>query len=104
MGTALASITWHLLNRQLSTEVRTSLTRFRCTEGVVDDAMHFIFECTATSSIRQQAEFVMIFQDICTRQDLNSALNSQLLWPVTFNHHLPILAGAHGKHVAPVGQ
>ncbi|GFH30745.1 uncharacterized protein HaLaN_29659, partial [Haematococcus lacustris] len=78
----------HLLNRQLSTEVRTSLTRFRlgnsglgvekarfegvtfidrtctrCTEGVVDDAMHFIFECTATSSIRQQAEFALTFQN-----------------------------------------
>ncbi|KAJ9529989.1 hypothetical protein QJQ45_023228, partial [Haematococcus lacustris] len=74
----------HLLNRQLSTEVRTSLTRFRlggsglgvvkarlegvtfidrtctrCTEGVVDNAMHFIFECTATSSIREQLEFAM---------------------------------------------
>ncbi|GFH33609.1 hypothetical protein HaLaN_33007, partial [Haematococcus lacustris] len=73
---------------QLSTEVRTSLTRFRlgnsglgvekarfegvtsidrtctrCTEGVVGDAMHFIFECTATSCIRQQAEFAMTFQN-----------------------------------------
>ncbi|KAJ9507515.1 hypothetical protein QJQ45_006541 [Haematococcus lacustris] len=71
-----------------STEVRTSLTRFRlgnsglgvekarfegvtfidrtctrCTEGVVDDAMHFIFECTATSSIREQPEFAMTFQN-----------------------------------------
>ncbi|KAJ9527118.1 hypothetical protein QJQ45_025165 [Haematococcus lacustris] len=91
MGTALASITWHwshLLNRQLSTEVRTSLTRFRlgnsglgvekarfegvtfidrtctrCTEGVVDDAMHFIFECTATSSIKEQPEFAMTLQN-----------------------------------------
>ncbi|GFH30216.1 hypothetical protein HaLaN_29022 [Haematococcus lacustris] len=78
----------HLLNRQLSTEVRTSLTRFRlgnsglgvekarfegvtfidrtctrCTEGVVDDAMHFIFECTATSSIREQPEFAMTLQN-----------------------------------------
>ncbi|KAJ9512221.1 hypothetical protein QJQ45_012774 [Haematococcus lacustris] len=78
----------HLLNRQLSTEIRTSLTRFRlgnsglgvekarfegltlidrtctrCTEGVVDDAMHFIFECTATSSIREQPEFAMTLQN-----------------------------------------
>ncbi|KAJ9507667.1 hypothetical protein QJQ45_019158 [Haematococcus lacustris] len=78
----------HLLNRQLSTEVRTSLTRFRlgnsglgvekarfegvtfidrtctrCTEGVVDDAMHFIFECTATSSIREQPEFALTLQN-----------------------------------------
>ncbi|GFH32792.1 hypothetical protein HaLaN_32073 [Haematococcus lacustris] len=53
----------HLLNRQFSTEVRTSLTKFRCTEGVVDDAMHFIFGCTATSSIREQSEFAMTFQN-----------------------------------------
>ncbi|GFH11144.1 uncharacterized protein HaLaN_06590 [Haematococcus lacustris] len=78
----------HLLNRQLSTEVRTSLTRFRlgnsglgvetarlegvtfidrtctrCTEGVVDDAMHFILKCTAASSIREQPEFAMTFQN-----------------------------------------
>ncbi|KAJ9529887.1 hypothetical protein QJQ45_022308 [Haematococcus lacustris] len=78
----------HLPNRQLSTEVRTSLTRFRlgnsglgvekarfewvtfidrtctrCTEGIVDDAMHFIFVCTATSSIRQQPEFAMTLQN-----------------------------------------
>ncbi|KAJ9518330.1 hypothetical protein QJQ45_010193 [Haematococcus lacustris] len=78
----------HLLNRQLSTEVRTSLTRFRlgnsglgvekarfegvsiidrtctrCSEGVVDDAMHFIFECTATRSIREQPEFAMTLQN-----------------------------------------
>ncbi|GFH21893.1 hypothetical protein HaLaN_19274, partial [Haematococcus lacustris] len=44
-------------------EVRTSLTRFRCTEGVVDDAMQFIFECTATSSIREQPEFAMTLQN-----------------------------------------
>ncbi|KAJ9527382.1 hypothetical protein QJQ45_025657, partial [Haematococcus lacustris] len=78
----------HLLNRQLSTEVRTSLTRFRsgnnglgvekarfegvtfidrtctrCTERVVDDAIHFIFECTATRSIREQPEYAMTFQN-----------------------------------------
>ncbi|GFH17272.1 hypothetical protein HaLaN_13868 [Haematococcus lacustris] len=78
----------HLLNRQLSTEVRTSLTRFRlgnnglgvekarfegvtfidrtctrCTEQGVDDAMQFIFECTATSSIREQPEFAMTLQN-----------------------------------------
>ncbi|GFH31636.1 hypothetical protein HaLaN_30713 [Haematococcus lacustris] len=78
----------HMLNIQLSTEVRTSLTRFRlgnsglgvekarfegvtvidrtctrCTEGVVDDAMHFIFECTATSSIREQPEFALTLQN-----------------------------------------
>ncbi|KAJ9506110.1 hypothetical protein QJQ45_016598 [Haematococcus lacustris] len=35
----------------------------RCTERVVDDAMHFIFQCTATSSIREQAEFAMTFQN-----------------------------------------
>ncbi|KAJ9528422.1 hypothetical protein QJQ45_020299 [Haematococcus lacustris] len=35
----------------------------RCTEGVVDDAMHFIFECTATSSIREQPEFAMTLQN-----------------------------------------
>ncbi|KAJ9520512.1 hypothetical protein QJQ45_000256 [Haematococcus lacustris] len=78
----------HLLNRQLTTEVRTSLTRFRlgnsglgvekarfegvtfidrtctrCTEGGVDDAMHFIFGCTATSSIREQPEFALTLQN-----------------------------------------
>ncbi|KAJ9516701.1 hypothetical protein QJQ45_015139, partial [Haematococcus lacustris] len=89
-GARYKGATWgrHLLNRQLSTEVRTSLTRFRlgnsglgvekarfegvtfidrtctrCTEGVVDDAMHFIFECTATSSIREQPEFALTLQN-----------------------------------------
>ncbi|GFH25848.1 hypothetical protein HaLaN_23880 [Haematococcus lacustris] len=52
---------WHWLNRQLSTEVRTSLSL--SSEGVVDDAMHFIFECTATSSIREQPEFAMTLQN-----------------------------------------
>ncbi|GFH05743.1 hypothetical protein HaLaN_00253 [Haematococcus lacustris] len=31
--------------------------------GVVDDAMHFIFACTATSSIREQPEFAMTSQN-----------------------------------------
>ncbi|GFH10475.1 uncharacterized protein HaLaN_05793 [Haematococcus lacustris] len=89
----------HLLNRQLATEVRTSLTRSRSgnsglgvekarcegvtfidgtctryTEGVVDDAMHFIFERTATSSIRHRAEFAMTFQD--TNENLHDFMLS----------------------------
>ncbi|GFH32876.1 hypothetical protein HaLaN_32165, partial [Haematococcus lacustris] len=52
-GIGIIHMAPHLLNRQLSIAVRTSLTRFRCTEGVVDDAMHFILVCTATSSIRE---------------------------------------------------
>ncbi|KAJ9521921.1 hypothetical protein QJQ45_024791 [Haematococcus lacustris] len=35
----------------------------RCTEGVVDGAMNFIFECTATSYIREQPEFAMALQN-----------------------------------------
>ncbi|GFH08465.1 hypothetical protein HaLaN_03433 [Haematococcus lacustris] len=72
-GVGINHMAPHLLNRQLSTEVRTSLTRFsegvtfidctctRCTEGVVDDAMHFIFECTATRS--SGSSHVMSFQN-----------------------------------------
>ncbi|KAJ9527631.1 hypothetical protein QJQ45_025909 [Haematococcus lacustris] len=41
----------------------TDRTCTRCTEGVVDDAMHFMFECTATSSIREQPEFAMTLQN-----------------------------------------
>ncbi|KAJ9526386.1 hypothetical protein QJQ45_009854 [Haematococcus lacustris] len=86
LGTKAMEVKW--LKRQLSTEVRTSLTRFslgnsglgvekarfeavtfidrtctRCTEWVVDNAMHFIFKCTATSSIREQPEFAMTLQN-----------------------------------------
>ncbi|KAJ9521119.1 hypothetical protein QJQ45_022867, partial [Haematococcus lacustris] len=79
----------HLLAREHSSEICTSISSFRLgnnvlevekarfdgllslsahsqdilREGVVDDAMHLIFECTATSSIRQQAEFAMAFQN-----------------------------------------
>ncbi|GFH13942.1 hypothetical protein HaLaN_09910, partial [Haematococcus lacustris] len=53
----------HLLNRQLSTEVRTSLTRFRLGNSGLGVEKARFEGCTATSSIREQPEFAMTLQN-----------------------------------------